>query len=1077
MAQNELGLTLRIATKDTAKNLAAVELQLKKITEDLQAAKKAGDSGVYEGLRQDQLLLQRQAQDLRKEFRETTDAFRAQKFPTDSILGLKQRYSELTNEIKQLSTADPKFAAKASQAKQLSAEIKKAEEQIKDYNFGLTKALKQSQDVFSLGAAAFGGVAGAAIFTDGLSGVGQLVGDLRLAVQETIKLRGEVQRLTDSTPEAADGLTQQIQALANTFGKDTQELLLAANSLTDQLTGDFDQSIALLQQGFLAGADANGEFLDTVREYPAFFREAGLSGEQFISTISQSVKEGVFSDKGADLIKETTLRLREMTPATQAALEQLGISSEEIAQKIDQDGIGGAIQLVQEKLLLLRDDSPAVGAALADIFGGPGEDAGINFIKNLDLTAASLDGLVDSTNPYVVQQQKLFEANLRVAAAQAKLVDEFAGTSQQLELLGRRVLAAVLENLLTFLNVIRQIPAFLNENKITLAGLVIGLLAYNKAAIAARVATLAKAAVDRIAAARTLALKKANDLLNLSFKANPIGFILTIASALITAFGLLYERSQTVRAGIAGLGAVAQEIFKIVKESISDFITGFKAIKEGDFKGALQSFGNAIQKSNPIGIAFTQGERLGDAFNKGYAGRIAKENAKELEDAANQGLDQFEANLTGKSKEVGENAGKNLGEGLNRELGKTFKQAEAVAETSLAGIQAKIQELNTELEKAPDAESYAKIANEIERLEFALAQTQARFERFRDVQNLITTQLKPLATGIRQVADLGNGLQETVFVSDQTRLINNIIQTTRLAQRAEVENQKETQDALAQAQAAAQKRITEIQQEELDKRREQLFDYQEQQDAILVEGTEAIGQALGTFFGDTEASFKDLNKALLDIALQALEKTVLLAIAESQIKELASKGFAGILTGALITGLIRGIFAGIRSQVQRFATGGVVQYMGMDVPILEPGLIRTRPNIPRQRGGDNVLAMVQPREMILNTRQQRRAEQLFGKDIWKKLQVPGFAAGGLVPAFATGGVVASTPPQILNPSDVPAASRQEIDVAFDESNVGTLAETMASRVSETLAPAVERAIFTASERAERLQQLRKDIVQ
>ena len=41
------------------------------------------------------------------------------------------------------------------------------------------------------------------------------------------------------------------------------------------------QALQLVKDGFLAGGDANGEFLDTLKEYPAYFKEAGISADQF----------------------------------------------------------------------------------------------------------------------------------------------------------------------------------------------------------------------------------------------------------------------------------------------------------------------------------------------------------------------------------------------------------------------------------------------------------------------------------------------------------------------------------------------------------------------------------------------------------------------------------------------------------------------------------------------------------------------------------------------------------------------------------------------------------------------------
>lgn len=49
------------------------------------------------------------------------------------------------------------------------------------------------------------------------------------------------------------------------------------------------------------------------KEYPAYFKEAGISASQFIAIIAETSKQGIYSDKGLDAIKEGNLRIREMT--------------------------------------------------------------------------------------------------------------------------------------------------------------------------------------------------------------------------------------------------------------------------------------------------------------------------------------------------------------------------------------------------------------------------------------------------------------------------------------------------------------------------------------------------------------------------------------------------------------------------------------------------------------------------------------------------------------------------------------------------------------------------------------------
>lgn len=252
------------------------------------------------------------------------------------------------------------------------------------------------------------------------------------ATKEMTKLRGQVQRFTKTSGDQLDDYTTRVSALSKTYGDSTDDILDAANALTKQLTGDFNQSLQLIEDGYLATGNASRDYLDQVREYPTFFREAGLSGEQMISIISQGVDEGVFSDKSVDLLKEFTIRVREMPKATKDAFNAIGTSSEEIGNIIENEGIGGAFIKVQSLMGEVREDSPIVGQALADIFGGPGEDAGVQFIRNLDLTRESLDDLLMVSDEYTRQLQDQYVANLELSEAQNEVSKQLSDTQNSL---------------------------------------------------------------------------------------------------------------------------------------------------------------------------------------------------------------------------------------------------------------------------------------------------------------------------------------------------------------------------------------------------------------------------------------------------------------------------------------------------------------------------------------------------------------------------------------------------------------------------------------------------------------------
>ena len=134
-----------------------------------------------------------------------------------------------------------------------------------------------------------------------------------------------VTQLTGETGDAMRSLRSEVSAVAEYYGKGFDEVLRSANALSKGFGIGMDEAMRLVRDGFAAGAAAGGDFLDTVREYPRYFKEAGLSAEDFIAISTNAARQGVFSDKGVDAIKEANIRLREMTPVTEAALGCAGL--------------------------------------------------------------------------------------------------------------------------------------------------------------------------------------------------------------------------------------------------------------------------------------------------------------------------------------------------------------------------------------------------------------------------------------------------------------------------------------------------------------------------------------------------------------------------------------------------------------------------------------------------------------------------------------------------------------------------------------------------------------------------------
>lgn len=217
-----------------------------------------------------------------------------------------------------------------------------------------------------------------------------------------------------------------VQATAETFDKEFNEVLRSANSLAQQMGISQQEALDLINQGFIRGADLSGDFLKKLEEYPVQFKNAGYSAQDFIDVVTQEAKGGIYDDKLIDAIKEADLALKEMTITQQEALKNaFGQKfADEIAKGVasgrltTEDAINRIIEKSNELGLNLQQKQQLV----ADVFKGAGEDAG-----GFEVIIEQLNKAFDEQNKKLdeneVATQRLVDANTEYEQALADLFD------------------------------------------------------------------------------------------------------------------------------------------------------------------------------------------------------------------------------------------------------------------------------------------------------------------------------------------------------------------------------------------------------------------------------------------------------------------------------------------------------------------------------------------------------------------------------------------------------------------------------------------------------------------------------
>lgn len=339
----------------------------------------------------------------------------------------------------------------------------------------------------------------------------------------------QVTQLTGKTGEEMLRLRNAAKVTSEQFGTDFTDTMIGVNSLAKGFGISAEEALKLIQDGFVAGANANGEFVDTLKEYPRYFKEAGLSAEEFIAITTNAAQQGIYSDKGVDVIKEGNIRLREMTKATADALAGIGINAEAVQADLQAGSLTTfeVMQLVAGKLNELPASSAAVGTAIADIFGGPGEDAGLAYIQSLATVQTNMEAVKAAAGETAAQQAQQL-------ATQEELKNSFLGLID---------LSAIYTNVQPYVDFAAQI----GTTMLGVAGLVKTMQTLNIAAATTRVRTLAVAASAKIAAAASAVWKGVQVALNVVLSANPIGLVVMAIGALVTAVIAAYNNCDGFR--------------------------------------------------------------------------------------------------------------------------------------------------------------------------------------------------------------------------------------------------------------------------------------------------------------------------------------------------------------------------------------------------------------------------------------------------------------------------------------------------------------------------------------------------
>lgn len=273
----------------------------------------------------------------------------------------------------------------------------------------------------------FGGIATG--FNQTLELADKLKDSLEFA-NEIGKLKTSIQQFTDLSGDSLEDATTKAFRLQEVYGDDALEISAAANALTNQLGGTFDENLALIEKGYQKGSNLNGDMLQQLKEYAAQLKATGISGAEGLAIMANASKGGVYDDKALDSMKEAGLSLKEMGQTQIDAIAGIGLTVDDLAGKSTLQQVQAISQATLDMEAQIEAINQAVIASASSSKGFNKKDLDpkqLEVLKNAGIDASSMLG--KSFEEVAPKVGKALDA-AKTQARQLVMADIFKGAGE-----------------------------------------------------------------------------------------------------------------------------------------------------------------------------------------------------------------------------------------------------------------------------------------------------------------------------------------------------------------------------------------------------------------------------------------------------------------------------------------------------------------------------------------------------------------------------------------------------------------------------------------------------------------------
>lgn len=719
--------------------------------------------------------------------------------------------------------------------------------------------------------------------------------DYNKGLMEATRLTKE---FTGYTGEALETMRNSIAATADTMGKDFNDVLATADNLMANYHLSGEEAMKVINDGFASGADLSGDMLSKIQQYAPTFHDAGISADQLVAILQQT-RSGIFSDKGLDIITMASKKIREMSTATSASLDAIGISSKQVQQDLA-NGTKNTFDIIQQVASKMKDfgaDSQQVGDILKNVFGKQGAAAGIQLIEQLDTMTTDIEEVKKQTGEWGETQLENIKLHKELNSYLSSMFDMsqhgFEEMIEKGKMFGTKVLVQIMKGLF---NTINYFIDWYNES---------------------------------------LLLRGVINTLGTSFR------LMWNAIKLVCNLGI----DAFKRMGFAAKGML--DILEgIVTFDLSKAQKGFKEIF--DISGTIKEAWHDIKNA---GIEI--GNSFADGFENTVNGRLNHLKLANLDGGAtsSEPVNGNKGTTAAKGSTTKTKAQRAKEEAEAKAEAERRKKQEKELQAQIALIQYQYNEKVMDAKKRYLAGMYDNerdYSNDLEQLEKNMvarsidayvAAGQIGAEKAQEMQ------AKLLDIMIKAKADLKNQAKE--IVDELNKEFENAEKARREADimhggtgeeaddTAKLERYKaflEQKLAMTQENVEAQKLLQqelhdttiELQARENKNKQQKL----QEQNQMIADYIGLIGDGLVAFFESQDLTFHNFLKTMLTTYLEAIEKQMTATYVGILADSIKNSGWAGVASAAAKLALIKAAFAAAKAAVKGFSTGGYVQGSG-----------------------------------------------------------------------------------------------------------------------------------------------------